>query len=98
MFVQILSIRTAPEAIPRLRHVMQHERLAQMLAINGLLAVHLMAHVDQQDTAKLMVFWESEAAMRAVDAEQYLPLAIAGISGLPWIKLSHETYAAQALA
>lgn len=63
MYVQVISILASPGAIPSLRKRTQREFLPRLEAEPGFMYASLMAHIDHQDRAEMLIHWENEAAM-----------------------------------
>lgn len=92
MYVQIITIYAAPHAIPQLRRLVQVQFLPKIKHDAGFISAHLMAHIDHQDTAQLIIYWENKPA-----SERSLKLgALAGPNfNLPLVaglKTQHEEF------
>lgn len=62
MYVQIITIHAAPHAIPQLRRLVQIQFLPHLKTDAGFISAHLMAHIDHQNLAQLIIYWESKPA------------------------------------
>jgi hypothetical protein len=73
MYVQIITLKTLPDLIPVLRRQMIATSIPLMKRLDGLVDIHLMAHMDYQDVAQVMIYWETEADLHKYDIETFLP-------------------------
>lgn len=62
MYVQIITIHAAPQAIPQLRRQVQMQFLPHLKTDAGFISAQLMAHIDHQNLAQLIIYWESKSA------------------------------------
>jgi heme-degrading monooxygenase HmoA len=97
MFVQMMTIRAAPEAIPTLRRIAREYVIPQLNQYPGLISAHLIAHIDHQDSAKLIVYWESETAMRNARREINALADNADMPVVPGMTVSEENFLASAI-
>ena len=89
MFVQQLSIRARPEAIPQLRRLVQSQYLPHMRQCPGFINGYLIAHIDHQDSAELIIYWKNEQAMRFANAQTDKHYNIPYVADL---QVKHQSY------
>ena len=92
MFVQQLSLRVHPDAIPQLRQLVQSQYMPRLKQHIGFVAAHLVAHIDHQDTAELIIYWENEQAMRIAAIQGH------NLPDVPGLQIAHQSYAAASQA
>ncbi|MFW5696330.1 MAG: hypothetical protein ACOCXR_00935 [Phototrophicaceae bacterium] len=88
----MITIHAEPAAIPLLRRLVQQEYLPRMQRHRGFISAALMAHIDHADSAKMIIYWESEAAMRAAQEEGPQAGPNFNIPHVPGLAVQHEHY------
>ncbi|GAB4329632.1 MAG: hypothetical protein Kow00117_15580 [Phototrophicales bacterium] len=92
MYVQLITIHAAPHAIPQLRRLVQTQFLPKIKQETGFIAAQLMAHIDHQDTAQLIIYWESQAACERALQSGTLSGPNFNLPAVAGLKTQHQTY------
>ncbi len=80
MLVQLLVLQAPPHSIPALCQSIKRDYLPKMRRLTGFVSAHLIAHIDHQDEAQLIIYWESMEHMQA--AQQGVITGLPPIAGL----------------
>lgn len=96
MFAQVTSIRVPLGNMPRLRELIEEQYVPVVRARPGFLAAYLLEQVDDPDSAQLMVFWDTHAAVESFHRTGLLESSVQAIAAhLPGAQVRRQGYIVQ---
>jgi len=99
MYAQVTSIRVPLGSMSRLRELVEEKYLPVVRARPGFLAAYLLEQVDDPDSAQLMIFWDSHAAVESFHRTGLLESSVNAIAAdLPGVQLRRQGYMVQMAA
>ena len=99
MYAQITSIRVPLGNMSKLRELIEEKYVPVVRARPGFLAAYLLEQVDDPDSAQLMIFWDSHAAVESFHRTGLLESSVTAIAAdLPGVQVRRQGYIVQMAA
>jgi len=96
MYAQVTSIRVPLGSMSKLRDLVEEKYLPVVRARPGFLAAYLLEQVDDPDSAQLMIFWDSHAAVESFHRTGLLESSVNAIAAdLPGVQVRRQGYLVQ---
>jgi quinol monooxygenase YgiN len=93
MFVQILTMQVPSGQIGQLRELIATEYLPALQGREGFRAAHLLEQVDDRDHTKLLIFWDSQAAVEKSGRTGVLAGSTTSIvARMPGLNVARDSY------
>lgn len=99
MYAQVTSIRVPMDNMAKLREIIEEKYLPVVRARPGFLAAYLLEQVDDPDSAQLLLFWDSHAAVESFHSTGLLETSVQAIAAqLPGVQVRRQGYVVQLFA
>jgi|FLYN01.1.fsa_nt_gi heme-degrading monooxygenase HmoA len=93
MYAQVNSIRVPLGCMPQLRELVEEKYLPVVRARPGFLAAYLLEQVDDPDSAQLLVFWDSHAAVESFHRTGLLESSVQALAAeMPGVQVRRQGY------
>jgi len=93
MYAQITHVRVPMNKMAELREVIETKYLPIVRVRSGFLAGYLLEQIDDPDSAQLVLFWDSHAAVENFNRTGLLQASIHGLAAdIPGVEIYREGY------
>lgn len=93
MFVQVVSLQAPMDNITQLRELVAKEYFPALRERPGFVAAHLLEQVDDRDSAQLIIYWDSQAAVENTNRTGVLAGSAQSIAArMPGLKIKRQSY------
>lgn len=93
MFAQITTIRTPVGKMEQLRHIIAEEYLPEVRKREGFVSASLLIQIDDNEVAKLVMFWDSHAAIEKARNTGLLQFTVESLAAsMPGLLIQRESY------
>lgn len=93
MFVQIITMIAPSGRIGELRELVATEYLPALTERSGFISAHLLEQVDDRDSTKLVVYWDSQSSVENVNRTGVLAGSTSSIAArMPGLQIERNSY------
>jgi quinol monooxygenase YgiN len=97
MYVQIISIKAPLGQVNQLRAFVDEEFIPSIKLANGFISANMLEQVDDRDSVKLIVYWESQKAVENANSTGLLLGSDSSLTArLPGVRIQRQSYIMQA--
>lgn len=99
MYAQVTSINVPVGTMSEMRRLIEEEYLPRVRTRPGFVAAYLLEQLDDREAAKLIMFWENQAAVETFNRSGLIEASVNVLaSRLPGARVQRQGYHVSAVA